>query len=216
MSTLQQLKRAGDIALWHDYRKGHAFDFSGNANNGTLVNDPVFTRNGVLIPYFGLQAIQVPHSPSIDLSVLTVIALVQTSRVERDGNAARLFDKEDAVNGRSYSARFNIPVTRINAEGAVNGWWIVASRNFDGVKCFGLTLVSDSVNAPLYLDGIQIKSTMDSSDIYPSTVSDLYVGNVNTLNRGFGGTISAFLIFNRVLTETEHAQIFGELMRGRQ
>ena len=211
MSTLQQLKRAGSIALWHDYRSGHAYDFSGNNNHGTLVNNPTLTRNGFQFDYLSDSAIQVSNSASLNITTLTLFALFGTGRCAQFNNTPQLFRKHDPT-GFDWGVRLDESSTIVRIDGGASKAYNI-TREFAGIKGVSMGLSEGADTTKLFVDGV-FNVDISGEFGFNGVNADVYIGNWYQLNRGVGRTISAMLLFNRLLTETEHAQIFGEIVRG--
>lgn len=214
-SFIQQSIRNGVCVLYHDYRLGHARDLSLYANDGTEVNAPVWNRNGIYIRLFGDQTIRVAHAASISLTTQTVIVLMRWQRLQTlvAGLFGRIAAKDDGVTGawELYYINANEDIGwNSDGGGAVN--WAPA-RNLDGIFCMGFNMQNGAA-PPCYYDGVEAVAAPGGAGSIITGSVPLYIGNAPGLNRGIGGTLSAFLLFNELLTATQHAQIYGELMQG--
>lgn len=211
-SILQTLKRAGNIALWHDYRAGHARDFSGNGNHGTLsATDARLDANGFKNSYYGAGYISVTHAASINLQTFSVVMLVTGKRITQSNTAARLFAKGPA-GSRAFDISENVPSTAFshtNDGGTPTTWF--PTRSAQGAECFGFNLQTGVVT-PMYIDGIFNVNCAPAPTVGTNS-NDLYIGNLQGLSRGYGRTISAFLMFNKQLSADEHRQVYLELLK---
>lgn len=214
-NILEQLKREGSIALWHDYQLGHANDLSGNGNDGVLVNSPWFDRNGLNTTYLGNEAVQVAHSASINLTTLSIVAFMGGGRIQQYSNSPTLVNKQ-TVAGFSYTVRaFESTRKTVAVDHAGGTATFTGASNFDGLKCFGINL-STGVSTPMYCDGLLCDSAISAAPTINTASVDLFIGNRYVLDRGFGRAISSFILFNKLLSATEHAQVYGELMKTRR
>jgi len=219
MSTniLEQLKREGSVALWHDYRLGHANDLSGNGNDGTLINSPTWNRNGLAFSSDGSQYVNVAHSTILNLTSFSLAAIVTTKRI----CGYDVFATICAKYGSGVATDFALAIRedlrdRIYLIDTTTRTWTV-TRNPNGVSYIGCTVENGNTSSSLYFDGILENDTLTTAPVITTNTVDLSIGAFGGIaNRGFGRTISAFLIFNKLLTATEHAQVYGQLMKTRQ
>ena len=215
-NPIDTLIRNGECALYHDYRLGHAKDLSGNGNDGTLVNSPTWNRNGLAFDYLGNQAVQVAHDATLNLQTLSAVALVEGGRIKQFSNIPQLFSKYGSGNtGYSLSNRDDNGAIALLITSAGTTVYSL-SRNLSGFFAQGISVVDGSVNSPMYFDGLVVDASGSAAPSVVNNTEDLFIGNFFTLNRGFGRTISSFLLFNKALSATEHAQVYGQLMKTRQ
>lgn len=198
--------------LFHDYRAGHALDLSGNGNDGTLGGaDARLCRNGFCNGYYGAGYVSVAHSASINLTTLTVLMLIVGKRITQYQNGTRLFSK-GAAGSRAMDVYESPSVSNFtnDVDGGTDCAW-ASTRGFNGIHCYGFNL-SDGVQTPLYLDGLfDVNSSV--APTVGTVVAPLIIGNLSGLSRGFGRTISSFLMFNRLLTADEHRTAYLELLK---
>jgi len=217
-NPIEQLKREGSVALWHDYRLGHANDLSGNGNDGTPSGTYWWDRNGFNNNYDGDGRINVAHSASIDLSDLSIIAFIGPKRVKQYNALYALCNKVDTGATPAYGiiVRDSLDLFSLSYQASASNW--SGTRSLSGFSCCGFTIKNGNSNSPAYLDGIIFDSVLGGvPNIVTGGGGDLAIGNGRTgISAGFGRTISAFLIFNKLLTATEHAQVYGQLMKTRQ
>lgn len=214
-NILEQLKREGSIALWHDYQLGHANDLSGNGNDGVLVNSPWFDRNGLNTTYLGNQAVQVAHSASINLTTFSVAALVGGGRIAQRSSGPQIARKQDAV-GYSWSFRLTESTNNVGIDSSVGTRNWVPTRALPGFNLISCNIETGNANTPLYLDGVLEDAALNGAPGINQSASALFIGNIYLLNGGFGRAISSFILFNKLLSATEHAQVYGELMKTRR
>lgn len=199
--------------LFHDYRAGHALDLSGNGNHGTLVGSPVWGRNGLSIELYTTQAVQVAHSDSINLLTQTIVILARQNRVQTVGNSsARIASKE--VGATRCWALFFLNASHDiywESSGGVSVFWAPA-RGLDGIYCYGFNMANGQVT-PSYYDGLGADATSSGTGTIVQANAPLYIGNLSAPGRGFGGVMSSFLMFNRLLTADEHRTAYLELLK---
>lgn len=217
-SLIQQSIRDGSLVLYHDYRLQHARDLSSYGNNGTLQGTAKFQRDGV---YFRALAantgVSVPYSVSFPAATETCIALFASSFsfVRLPGSALHVIMLR-FVNGADFRGMrliMGAPGTSIFLDNPVLGTTIISPRSNTGTLCFGVDWASNA-GALFYKDGVFTGSSAVAQLAYPAATT-LFIGGASTLipNRGVGGCMSAFMLFNRRLTATEHARVYGELMK---
>ena len=207
---IQDSIRDGSLVLYHDYRAGHALDLSGNGNHGTLGGaDARFDRNGFVNGYYGSGYVTVPHSASINLTTLTVVMLIVPKRITQYTTGTRLFSKGSVATRviDVYEAATGQIVQ--DTAGTDCNWPLV--REFSGIQCYGINLANNTIT-PIYLDGI-FDTNANTGPTVGTNTDSLHVGNISGLSRGFGRTISSFLMWNRLLTADEHRQAYLELLK---
>lgn len=212
-SLLQELKRNSELALWHDYRLGHAQDLSGNANHGTPINGPQWDRNGVNFEHLSNQAIRVDHDASLDLTALTAFALIIPRRIKQFSNIY-IFQKWEATPGNAYGMTWresNAGVDDVWCNASAPAIWNNASRESSGVQCISFDVESGGSSSLLYYDGL-FEDTTTAPTIVTNT-SRLFIGNLYLLTLGMGRTLSALVLVNKRLTATEHRDVYLELIK---
>lgn len=213
-NLIQDSIRDGSLVLYHDYRAGHALDLSGNGNDGTLGGaDARLCRNGFCNDYYGAGYVSVPHSASINLTTFTVVALIIGKRITQGNTGARVFAKGPA-GSRAFDVNENNPANAFGftVDGGTSGTWFVAGpSSVYGYNCLGFSVDSGNTSS-LYIDG-SFDSTAGPNPVLTTNALPLYIGNLQGLSRGFGRTISSFLMWNRLLSATEHRQAYLELLK---
>lgn len=213
-NILDQLKREGSMALWHAYRLGHANDLSGNGNHGTLVNAPKWSRNGLDFEHLGNQAVQVTQSASINLQTLTAAFFIVTKRICQVSSGLSTpmvkWDGGTLEWGFRSAGRAAFSVD-------YNGGATTASfpNGVDGRSLISISLNNGSTATISCADGVLEDAAFSTAPNVPVETNDFFIGNGHALARGYGRTISDAFIFNKVLSETENAQLYGQLMKTR-
>lgn len=202
-SFLLELKEAGDLALWHDYRSGDTLDRSGNGNDGVASSTVAFGRSGAEFTD-GSAMITVADALSLQSTTLTLVVF---GAFAQQALNQYLLQKRDA-GGNSYAfgispgggvVFFNAPVggTRITAQ-AVEGYnYLSVSTSPGGVPRF-------------YRDGLSIADFSGTATVVADD-APLIIGNDFTGGNQTEDPIGAVAIINRILTDTEHAKLYGEL-----
>jgi len=213
-SFIQQSIRDGSCVMYHDYRLGHALDLSGNGNNGTLVAPALFQRNGVFIEANNATAaITVPYAASIAPNQETTVSLFAGGygpwKVPGSGTLQQYMRYVNAADnhgvkfisaGSSNSFALDNPATPTT---------IVNSVKIVGAVYLG---INQSVGGgpSAYINGVRT-GTSATAQVFAPAVATMFIGNFG--GRGVGGCYSTFMMFNRELTATEHARLYGELMK---
>ncbi len=182
-------------------------DKSGNSNNGTLQNGPVWVTNGKFGKALkfdgGNDRVNIPESSSLDLTTgMTLEAWVYPTsslsgwdtiviKESASGLIYVLFANGDGNTPYSYiTLGSTTNGTSGNARLPVNTWSHLAST-YDGST------------VRLFLNGTQVKTFSFSGSIQMSTIG-LYLGGTSFLsNEGFPGFIDELRIYNRALAASE-------------
>ena len=216
-SFIQQSIRDGSLVLYHDYRLGHARDLSGNGNNGTLVAPAQFQRNGVFIEASNATAaITVPYAASIAPSQETTVSLFAGGYGPWPAPGPTTLTQYIRYNGVGdfHGVRFNVGTTinRIVLDNPTTTTTMTTSAGrLSSARYFGVNQ-SDGGSPSAYINGDLAASSV-TLQVFTGAANTLYIGNYSGGSRGVGGCYSAFMLFNRELTATEHARLYGELMK---
>lgn len=206
-----------------DERRGlTANDISGNANNGTLTNGPIWT-NGKVGQGLSLDGaddlINAGSNSNIDdvfQSGATIEAWVNPGSCG-EGNEGVLFEKNDwdftICAAGSKRLRFFA-----NFDGATNGEWNSAANSIDFNKWQHIAIVynsSSASNEPLfYINGV-LSTTTENINPAGSHVSDstdtLYIGAFGGAAQAYDGSIDDVRIYNYARSP---AQIAWDYNRG--
>lgn len=210
---LQQSIDDESLVLWHDYRRreGTFDDLSGNGNDG--VGSNVELRGGGVYFRDPDGYIMVADAPELQLTEGTIDVLGYFSTPDRPVGAtgARLVSKRD-VGGNNYEFIITEDV------GPIQRWYTydnIASRSltvdYVGARCLGVTFENGQVPEG-WMNGLDAGAFSGAMTAIADD-ADLYIGNWYSATRSTYNIIQAVLIFNRVLTETEHSKLYGELLK---
>lgn len=194
-----------DAGVKESYSGGTTWrDLSGNGNNGTLTNGPIFSKNNGGSIFFDRTNDEVicGNSSSVQITVGTIGAFFKATN--QNTSVHGLIAKQNAwglfVWGntlRTYDWGNNI--TRNTAYTVGDNQWHFA------VMTFTETTGSPSNNATIYLDGVNIDTTTVKHLNHNPTVQ---IGDANA-NQQFGGNVAQAFVYNRVLSASEVLQNYN-------
>ena len=205
-SIIQKLKNEGVLQIYHDYRSGDANDRSGNGNNGTLsATGATFTQKGLQIE--GAGYVTVAHSAAVSPQTGTVVVF---GAMNRKYTSARIVAKYVGAGDRflawaAYTADNTMQM--IDSAGVTK---TITSGTWNNKKYMGLNYTSGAIPT-LYYDGVYVGSFSATVDMTGATAGAWYIGNSAATTLPINSTYEAFLLISRVLTATEHSQLFFEL-----
>ena len=213
-SLIQELKREGSLVLYCDFRARSLLDLSGSGNALENLSDvPEWTYDGlqfcsgpgdsfarrlrILTPQTGLAGVGssftvIVHFPSIGPSTLTGH---QSPLGTLDQRFETFIDQD--------------PPTRVGAyyDGVLQTSNVDLTN--DGPTIIGYNIVSGS-KPDYYTQGVYRATGANNATVTPSN-SPWGIGNKVTAGRPVH-KLASIMVINRVLTATEHAQIYGELV----
>lgn len=203
MSLISDLYADGTIVLHHSYNAGHFDDLSGNGNNGTqtLVQ---LTRNGCKFNKINSN-ISVLDASELQLTNLSIVVFFKKGFYGMASPTA-FVSKRDA-GGTNY--QFGTALSAIALFDGVNTRTASSISAMIGKKCLAVSTTATGI-PQLYANGVFVSNFSSTVNIAVNDAS-VYIGNVYSLTASCYEDISDVLIFNRVLTATEHAQIYAEL-----
>lgn len=193
-SIIKKLKNEGVLGLHLDFRQGHYDDLSGNGNVVTVGNTPLQTgfvqQNSGSTDYLSIA-----DSASIKGTTQTILFYGEFN------------DQTASTRMASKSGQFTIGVS---AAGLIYFNDVTNTRTVAGTiagkRCFAVSYASGGT--PIgYLDGISIGN-------FSGTATTPQSANALTLcssSPSLQARHKAFMIFTRVLTATEIAQVYAEL-----
>lgn len=186
-------------------------DLSGNSNNATLYNSPVFnSSNGGNLTFNGTNNYgEVPNNSSLASisSAITVSAWFKKSQGTgykglvdkgRDGYGAWSLNVDETTNKVTFKAK----IAGVNRS-------IVANANYLNDGWMHVVGVFDGTNLSIYQNGY-----ISNSANYPGALGTNSVTvRVGSANDGlyFNGSVSQVLIYNRALSATEVTQNYNAI-----
>jgi len=205
------LNEIGGCVLYHDYRSGSFRDWSGNGNHGTPTGAGL-TRDGA---GFTDQSslVTVPYSAELDIGngdgMSSVMHFAGRLRSNETGTTRRFYEQVGGI--AAYLDVDNNTVVFLidNAPSVLAG---VAAKLND-VRNVSFSW-ADGAAPNLYANGVFI-SAFPTVLAKGSGTADIGVGNRLLSGRVLGQTMSAICLFNKALTATEHAQVYGALKAAR-
>jgi hypothetical protein len=208
-SFIQQSIRDGSCVLYHDYRLGHAQDLSSYGNHGTFAGDIWLTSNGFVNRKLGSGRVLVAANAVLNISTFTIVYLCMPGRTTNKINtSSRICDK-----GGDFYIPYDDTTNQILlvTTATTRSWTFPVGQKFAGLKYCGLN-AQHNVVTPCYLNGVFAVNINFAPSIVSTNVAFI-IGNASGATRGFGNVMSSFMMFNRQLTATEHARLYGELMK---
>lgn len=196
MGIIQNLIDEGALVLYHDYRSGSAYDFSGHGNSGALT-DTSFTGDGVRFP--DTTSVDTV-ADALEVRVPSGATFIVTGDFDQHTDT-RLISKRDGT-GSNYE--FTLGTSNRIYMNAV-----YITYGVTGSKYVAASL--DSGETPVaWIDGVSVGNMSGTTNIN-SNASDVLIGNFYTGNYNFDSIMETALIINRKLTAAEHLELYTEL-----
>ena len=198
-SFIQQSIDDGSLVLYHDYRLREARDLSGNGNHGALT-DVQWTGRGARFPQ-STSKITVADSPELQLSGAGTLAMYGQTFVHVANDI--FFGKRDGggTNYQFYTGSGNLALF----DGSVVRTLVtdISGSNYVAVNLD---------NTPkAFIDGVYRGLFNGDLNFTPDDAPLGIASLPTTSNQNFRKRVWSALIFNRPLTETEHARLYCEL-----
>ena len=214
----------GLVAWWPG--EGDANDLAGT-NNGALLGGATASAAGEVGQAFSFDGtnsfVQIPDSPQLDPTNLTVEAWVLFSALDSAGAGGSLpgqqyiVFKQNSLN--DYHEGYNLTKTRTDGGDAFS--FIVSSASGDVLALQSVTLVTTGVwyhvagvrgsdFTQLYVNG-QLESQTNVSFPQDYGTNDLFFGSSgqSDWDHKFAGTLDEVSLYNRALTASEIASIYA-------
>lgn len=190
-----------------------ASDSSGNGNNGTLTNGPVWTSGkfGGALQLDGIDDyVNIPVSPSItSLSNITLSVWLKPNQKEING----IFGCINGENSSSDSFIFvdNVGSERISSSIRINN--TVNTRTINTTVGSGswnhLVYSYDGNSEKIYWNGIEVGSFLKTGLLHNNTECGLYLGRTSTVGNYFTGLLDEVRIYNRAISAEEVLNIYN-------
>ena len=196
-----------------------ALDTSGNGNNGTLVNGPVWSGNVLNFDgtndYVNLGGLDVPGS------AITLAGWVKADKLANcSARDCRIISKANGTaEGNHYFMVSPIKVgtqTRLRFRLKTNGsttTLIATSGNLSNNVWVHFAAVYDGANMRLYKDGGLVGSTSKTGGVTTDSSVPVWIG-ANPTNAGarpWDGAISDVMIYDKALTAQEIVALMGDV-----
>lgn len=200
-SIIQDLITEGACVLYSDYRSGSVYDYAKGTRHPSTMTDCHF--NGAGVQFLSSGKISITDSlHTLELTTGTIIVFGKFDNVD----SGTLVHKEDG-GGRNYKFGFTSSTELFFKGRYSSGSALTISA---GKSCHAVSFISGS-DPVGYTDGIYV-GDYDNAITVATNDAPLLIGHEFESVEGIQGcTISAVIICNRVLTATEHAQVYGEL-----
>jgi len=206
--TLDDLKAEGVVKLYLDFRAGHLQDLSGNGNNSAWASSAAAWTNDGIKLNTTTDAVVVSDAAELQGTAASYVLLGDFTRplgkngendlvVKKDGGGTQVYWYMDNTGGGRFV---------LNTSGST----VTLSASIAGSHCLGLSYSNGSTPEG-YVDGVSAGS-YSASVTAAADDADLYIGNYYALGPYYlESPLSAVVAFNRVLTDTEHAQVCAAL-----
>jgi hypothetical protein len=205
-SFLQQSIRDGSLVLWHDYRRWNQtfLDLSGQGNDG--VASGAVTWEGGGIKFGSTGVLTVADAPELKLTAGTLVSLGDFTNLDNTA-PGRLIGKRSGADV-NYEMRIDgSPIEVSFYDGVAVSTQATDYRGRNSIACS----FSNGAPTPWYFNGVLVGTPAQVSTVTVNATA-VYIGNALGAGNNILNALWAALIFNRALTATEHATIFGELM----
>jgi hypothetical protein len=195
------------------------YDLSGNNNNGTLINSPVYTTNsGGAFTFNGTTNNRYVDVTNINIgNKYSIICVFKSTSIV---NYKNIYD----VNYNSYTSTGNVgPRLEQYSTGNIAWGWSGNTSNNSVLQATSFFPISSNQyyhtvftmnfgSVKIYING-EYKNTFSSPNSYVTTFNDINIGRGFKLvaNRYFNGDISIFQIYNKDLLDSEVSQNYNAL-----
>ena len=208
-----------------------AFDYSGNGNNGTLVNSPTWTTGQIkgALSFNGTnQYINLGKANTFNLNQdLTISAWIKLPTVPVGGSAPVIIGD---ISSNGQNTQYNLRVSFANTGDIMFGWgvpshdriWTTAGGVISAGSWYHVVMTRVGTGTPsdvvtIYVNGFSkaLASTGDASTAPAfSNVGNTSIGRNGDGSGYFPGTIDDPRIYNRVISAAEVAQIYNAGLGG--
>jgi len=198
LHILRQIESDGNLVLAHFYGSGSFQDFSGNSHNSTPTAGLYFNRDGVLFTSTGYKLDD--GADFIGIGDITVCIYCNPRSIGQI--AGRFIENGKFIFGLTAGKIF------CSSDGSTSP--VSAAINYNINSLFSVTRASDGI-ATMYVNGA-ISGTPDQSTGTPVAGStNVIIGNESAGSRTFDGLMSDVIVVNGILSQSEIAQMHGEI-----
>jgi hypothetical protein len=203
-SIIAKLKAEGVLKLYHDYRAGHCNDLSGNGNNGTLTGCTL-NPNGLAV---GSGTDKVTIADNATMGITTGSIIVFSLNLKHNSATTGVYYEK-----RLSAAGFKFyTVTADTTFGIYDGLTAsVVTSQLTNKKYIAANINAAGTKPDFYVDGIYVGQG-NNNETVNATTQAATIGQGSSAT-GVMQTLSAVLLTSRVLTATEHAQLYAELSK---
>lgn len=200
MSAIQTLIDEGVLVLWHDYRSGHADDLSGQGNDGTP-SGVVWNREGAR---FSAGSQKITAASAIGGAAARSAVILHRPQSE-GATSGRMLDDGKMIFYFSGSNGVFVLTSDTFGTTVIS----ISYPGFGSLNCYGFS--RDAAGAAiLYANGVALNSGATGTPIAGTT--DSVIGSNAAGTKALEGNVLAVVVASRVLTPTEHAAIYAELL----
>ena len=196
----------------------HVYDFSGNGNNGSVVNDTTWNSSGKFGGAYEFNGndnfVQIPDDASLEgMSAITVSTWIKPTLTGEDYQ--RIVDKStDYVLYVHTDGIVCLELITTGTGGGSSDWY---SNEFGHSAVVAdvwthVLFVWDDITgeANVYINGVSGVAQTRDGDVVSTSVYDLRIGDNPTGTRSFNGTIDEVAIYNRSLSAEEIRNMYYE------
>jgi len=226
------LSNTGLVGYWslNDGNGSIATDFSGKRNHGALTSSPTWVdgKFGKALRFSGSNYVSINDNPSIRPTSITVSAWIRANSVTtgvRAGVVSKWFLSAlwgysietglascdaGAGDGARTGIKFMFRSTAVSTDtcafsnlSEIPGKWQHVVGTFD----------ESSGDAKIYIDGVLISTVDKTAGTLHQPLSPLGIGAINdnsSWGKNFDGTIDEVRIYNRALSDSEVATLYGK------
>ena len=190
-------------------------DLSGNSNNATLVNTPVYSTNNNGYFTFTSASSQYanlgsPASLGNINSTLTISAWVTLSSFPTSGNIFAIYStgQSGSTSTQTFLRVDNTSVSQVvvgSYNGSSNFLTTYSTTNLSLNTWYNIAGQYTGTAWVLYVNGVQVNSTTTTGPVSASVIVTIGVENNfgGTLQRYYSGNISSVSVYNRSLSASE-------------
>jgi len=190
-------------------------DSSGNGNNGTLMNAPVWStgKYGDALTFDGIyDYVEIPHNETLTSSNFTIEAWIYLNS-DVVGTQARIVSKQETISksysfgifGKGYGGSAGNQLLLSIGNGTT--WWnFLSTTHLSNQTWYYVAGTHEGTNSKIYIDG-QLDKNGTTSTQTTNNTGVLTIGCQKQTGTGasffFNGTIDEVEIYNRALSQQE-------------
>lgn len=225
-TNLQLIAQSEGLVGYWSFDEGTgttAKDYSGNNNNGTLINGPLWVdgKVGKALSFPGdFDRVEITNWLNIGNQSASFLVWAKLSPSDLNMNTSEFLNTLGGRGSPCYDALY------FSYRGLTTKRWQVQFNTSDGVNCDGSSVVSDNVFADtdtwVHLAGILnrdinkinlfingTKQSGNPSVSYSIQSNGLRISQINPSYRNFNGAIDEVIVYKRALSEAEIKAIYN-------